>query len=299
MQELAGVVLEWSPMANEWPSSSELGVQNSLSATRLLSERKFSDLHLMDIFYSAKMNVPNHSHKPAIFCIALTGACRESFAGRIREYNPLTLQFLPSYQSHSLDFSFSDIRAFSLNVNSYWLERAREYSLKLDNSIHSHGGLLTKLMMKIYREFRTKDDASRLAIEGLMLELLAETSHHQIKLTEKRSPHWLERATDLLREQFPERLTITDVANNVGVHPVHLAREFRRFKRRTIGEYVRELRVQHACRSLQKSEEPLAAIAVGAGFFDQSHFTRTFKNLMGLTPGEYRAMSRINPVSNG
>jgi len=268
----------------------ELSLQKSFSGGRVLSEREIAGFYLIDGIYGARTKVPNHSHEQAVFCIDLKGACRELFAGRVRHYEALTVQFLPPYQCHSLDFSYGDTRAFSVDVNGYWLERAREYSLKLDNSIHTHGGPLAGMMMKLYREFRYVDDASCLAIEGLILELLAETSRHQTKSSEKHPPRWLERAVDLLREQFPERLTITEVAVNVGVHPVHLAREFRRFKQRTIGEYVRELRISQACRELRNSQASLAGIADAAGFSDQSHFCRTFKRVIGMTPGEYRSM---------
>lgn len=267
----------------------ELSLQKSFSGGRVLSERDISGFYLIDGIYGAKTKVPNHSHEQAVFCIALKGACRESFAGRVRDYEALTVQFLPSYQSHSLDFSLGDTRAFSIDVSPCWLERAREYSLKLENSIHSHGGSLAALMLKLYGEFRRVDDASPIAIEGLMLELLAEVSRHQIKSTEKHPPRWLDRAVDLLREQFPERLRISDVAANVGVHPVHLAREFRRFKQRTIGDFVRELRIEQACYELQNPETPLAGIAAAAGFSDQSHFCRTFKRVIGMTPTEYRS----------
>lgn len=266
----------------------ELNFQTSFSGIRILSEREISGLHLMDGIYGAKTKIPNHSHEQAVFCIALKGVCRELFAGRVRHYDALTVQFLPSYQCHSLDFPLIDTRTFSLDVSGNWLERANEYSLKLENSVHCHGGLLAGLMMRLYREFRQADGASRLSIEGLALEMLAAASRDQARFSEKHAPRWLERAEELLRERYPERLTINEVATTVGVHPMHLAREFRRFKRCTIGEYVRELRITRACHQLQHSEEPLAAIAVGAGFSDQSHFSRTFKRVMGMTPAEYR-----------
>ena len=263
-------------------------LQEGFSGGRLLSERAVSGLRLTDGIYFANTKVPNHSHEYAVFCIALKGACRELFAGRVRQYEALSVQYLPTYQCHTLDFSLTDTRAFSIDVNRNWLERAREYSLKLDISIHSHNGLLAALMMKLYREFRQIDSASQLAIEGLTLELLAEVSRHQGS-RDKQAPQWLERAIEMLRERFAEGLTLSEVAMTVGVHPVHLAREFRRFKHCTIGEYVRQLRIKHACHQLHKPEEPLAAIAAGAGFSDQSHFCRTFKRLVGMTPNEYRS----------
>lgn len=264
-------------------------LQKSFSGGRLLRERFVSGLRLTDGIYFANTRVPKHSHDYAAFCIALKGACRELFAGRVRHYEALTVQYLPSYQCHTLDFSLTDTRAFSIDVDRKWLERAQDYSLKIENSIHCHGGLLAGLMMKLYREFRELDNASPLAIEGLTLELLAEVSRHRENSRDKQAPQWLERAVEMLREGFAERLTISEVAMSVGVHPVHLAREFRRFKRCTIGEYVRQLRIERACHQLRNPEEPLAAIAVGAGFSDQSHFCRTFKRFVGMTPSEYRS----------
>ena len=264
-------------------------LQTSFSGGRLLSERAVSGLHLTDGVYFANTRVPKHSHQYAVFCIALKGACRELFAGRVRHYEALSVQYLPSYQCHTLDFSLTDTRAFSIDVDRQWQERAREYSLKLENSIHCHGGLLSGLMMKLYREFRELDNASPLAIEGLTLELLAEVSRHRESSRDKQAPQWLERAVEMLRERFAERLSVSEVAITAGVHPVHLAREFRRFKRCTIGEYVRQLRIERACHQLHNPEEPLAAIAAGAGFSDQSHFCRTFKRHVGMTPSEYRS----------
>jgi AraC family transcriptional regulator len=73
---------------------------------------------------------------------------------------------------------------------------------------------------------------------------------------------------------------------------VYLASAFRRCYGHTVAEHVRELRVAYALRRLAESEDPLSDIARAAGFADQSHFSRTFKQLTGTTPGAYRTLSR-------
>ena len=266
-----------------------LTIRQSPFGGRVIKTREVSGLRLVDGVYSAKTKVPGHSHEQAVFCIALNGACNEVYASKIREYEAFTVEFLPSNQCHSLAFPGGETRAFSIDIAPHWLELAHEYSLRLENSVHCQGGPLGAMFMKLYSEFLQMDSASPLAIEGLTLEMLAEASRRQVKAADRTPPRWLAQALELLHAQFSEHLTIAQVATSVGVHPVHLAREFRKFYRCTIGEYIRQLRIEHACRALYASDAPLAAIAAAAGFSDQSHFSRTFKRLIGVTPAEYRA----------
>ena len=75
------------------------------------------------------------------------------------------------------------------------------------------------------------------------------------------------------------------------MQPPMLALSHRRYGC-TVGEYVRRLRIEFACRELSDSEKPLAFIAQNAGFFDQSHFSKTFKLLTGQSPAAYRKLLR-------
>lgn len=267
----------------------EPGVQETLSSGHIIKTCEFAGLHLIEGVYSAKSRVPNHSHHHAVFCIGLTGLCNEFFAGKLRQYEASTLEFLPANQCHSLDFPFADTRAFSIDIAVWWIERAREFSLRLDHSVHAHGGLLSALMMKIYDEFRHLDSASPVAIQGLTMEMLAAVSRNTSNLTDRRPQRWLACAEAFLRESFTEHVTLAQIASAAGVHPVYLAREFRRFHGCTMGEYIRRLRVERARRQLSSSDESLATIATGSGFSDQSHFSRIFKRLVGMTPAHYRA----------
>ncbi|MGH7573267.1 MAG: helix-turn-helix transcriptional regulator, partial [Gemmatimonadota bacterium] len=91
-------------------------------------------------------------------------------------------------------------------------------------------------------------------------------------------------------DRFTEPLRIGDVAGEVGVHPSSLARAFQQHYSCTPGEFVRRLRVDLAARRLTQPTASLASIARETGFSDQSHFSRTFKDATGMTPGAFREL---------
>lgn len=98
----------------------------------------------------------------------------------------------------------------------------------------------------------------------------------------------------MLHAWLSEDVTVNSIAEKVGVHPVYIARQFRKHYHCTMGEYVRRLRVEAAGREISESDTPLSEIASLFGFYDQSHLTNTFKRLTGMTPAEYRRAFRAS-----
>jgi AraC family transcriptional regulator len=96
-----------------------------------------------------------------------------------------------------------------------------------------------------------------------------------------------------------EDLSIADVADGVGIHPVHLARSFRRYFRCSPGEFTRFCRLERATRMLTRSECPLSDIALESGFSDQSQLSRAFTRDLGIAPGEYRRAAGVQRVRAG
>ncbi len=63
---------------------------------------------------------------------------------------------------------------------------------------------------------------------------------------------------------------------------------FNKYYQSTVGDHLRGLRLEFACREMVTSDAPLSQIALAAGFSDQSHFSRMFKRHMGVSPTKYR-----------
>lgn len=105
-------------------------------------------------------------------------------------------------------------------------------------------------------------------------------------------PLWLGRVVELIRTDFDQPLTVQGLAREIGIHPIHLSRVFRRVHRISIRDYLRRVRIRFACRRIRRPDVRLADLAQTAGFADQSQFTRAFKEVMGVTPGRYRIWLR-------
>jgi AraC family transcriptional regulator len=247
---------------------------------------------LTEIIYAPALRLRRHAHERAGFCLVLQGNYTENYRNKTLACKPRTVTFSPAEEQHSNHFTDTGSRCFIIDIDPRWFQRVSEHRVRLDRPNDFHGGTLTCLATKLYREFQEMDEVSELIIEGLILEMVAETSRHLARSPTGRTPRWLEQARDFLHDQFSEKLSLANIAKSVGVHPVYLASEFHRCYDTTVGEYVRRLRIESACCKLSTSDVPLVEIALTAGFSSQSHFSRIFKRLTGMTPAEYRTTFR-------
>jgi AraC family transcriptional regulator len=101
-------------------------------------------------------------------------------------------------------------------------------------------------------------------------------------------PGWLDALDAIVRADAPRPRT-ADLARRLGVSPVWLARAYRHWRGEGLGEALRRRRVELAALLLETERSGLADVAVAAGFCDQSHMTRAFKQQLGRTPAVIRS----------
>jgi AraC-like DNA-binding protein len=102
-----------------------------------------------------------------------------------------------------------------------------------------------------------------------------------------REPAALATARDLIHAHHDRDISIGELAGAAGLSPYHFIRVFHEQTGLTPHAYLTQVRVRRAQRLIASGETPVQS-AIGAGFFDQSHLTRHFKRILGITPGRYR-----------
>ncbi len=243
-----------------------------------------------DIRFPAQLFLPSHYHEQACYAIVLEGAVEKSFQRKVYETPSSTIVTMPPGERHYDQFSNMGARILVIEPDSLDFDWLRPCQDVFESISHFKSEMISHLAWRISEELAQFDSASSLAINGLVLEMIALAARSKLNFGKDLFiPTWLLQARELIHAHFDKPLSLSEVANTVGVHPVHLARVFRQHFGMSVGDYVRHIRLEWATTQLIKSAElPLSAVAQQAGFSDQSHFSRYFKKQKGITPSQYR-----------
>jgi AraC-like DNA-binding protein len=137
----------------------------------------------------------------------------------------------------------------------------------------------------------TEQLASRLQQDELLLEFvraLISTSAIQ-KCPEERAgdePGAVKRAREYIDAHFNDQISLASLGQLTDLSPYHLHRVFSQKTGMPPHAYQTQVRINRA-KQLLRNRLPLSAIAADTGFADQSHLTRHFRRLVGITPGRY------------
>ena len=253
-------------------------------------------------------NVPRHEHELAYVTVMLCGDYLEGDRGKLDEVPPLTAVFNPAGAAHSTLIGPAGASLFTIELRE---ENLGHLGVRLPRRTTFDRGTGDILWpgLRLYSAFKAQTDGPP-AQDGMLedsireahfLELLGAIAGFEkpglesksfeskgFESEDKLAPRWFGRVKERLHEGFREPLRMGDLAREAGVHPVHLARAFRKFEKRTPGEYQQRLQLRAASELLRDPEWPLAVIAAECGFSDQSHFTRVFRRVAGTTPAQFR-----------
>jgi AraC family transcriptional regulator len=207
-------------------------------------------------------------------------------------FGPGSLAFHPPGAVYGDRISDAGSRCFTIAIEPGVFLDAVEAMPALGPLDAPRSGPPSWLAYQLRAELDVGGDLSSTSVESTVLALLAELGGRPGLEGRGAPPPWLARVAEQIHDEFARGLTLASLAETAGVHRVHVARAFRQHYGCTAGDYIRQRRVEFACHRLIGSDDRLSDVAFDAGFADQSHLTNTFRRLVGLTPGAFRARFR-------
>jgi AraC-like DNA-binding protein len=168
-------------------------------------------------------------------------------------------------------------------------ELAYEPGIGHDDSVVRHLG--TSLLGALHRP----DEVNQLFLDHAMLALSAHVAHTYGGLKRNTdlargglAPWQMKRACERLESDLGGSLSLQQIAAEFDLSVSHFSRAFRMSTGLPPHQWLLHQRVKAAKQLLSVRDLPLSEIAISAGFANQSHFTRVFSSLVGVSPGAWR-----------
>lgn len=105
---------------------------------------------------------------------------------------------------------------------------------------------------------------------------------------------YVESVKDFVAKNVFNKITLEEISDYIGVHPVYLSRLFKNQTGKSITAYISEKKIEAACTMLKFSDDSISMIAEVLCLAPQSNFTRIFTKVMGISPAQYRREFKQN-----
>jgi len=238
---------------------------------------------------------PNHFHEHYVIGFIESGQRRLSYknkeylvgTGDVLLFNPFESHTCEQINDQTLDYR-------CLNIKPEIMEKiaseitGRLYSVEFTTHVAYRSEqveLLQELHQMIMDE--KQDFEKEEQFYFLMIQLIK--AYSQSKAVSE--PQTLNREIlgicDYLEKNYNQPVTLDNLADLCNMNKYTLLREFTRVKDITPYRYLENIRINKAKKLLEKGAQPIDA-ALKTGFSDQSHFSKFFKSIIGLNPGQYR-----------
>lgn len=200
--------------------------------------------------------------------------------------NKNALQLIPPYSIHK---NWG-------NKNNAWTYKALYISndviknvTKKINADYSHLASFPYFISYSNSDFEINEKSIFKTLENLFLDTLNNAHQPYFK---KYANERFEDILNYLSLNYNQSITLETLQKKFKVNKFKLQKSFKKNIGLTPLEYLTTLRIENS-KKLFYTDVPLVEIALESGFYDQSHFTHSFKKYVGVTPGNYKKNSKI------
>lgn len=230
-----------------------------------------------------------HCHENPHFTFILQGEVIEGTRKEVYNCSAGNLLFHSRFEPHYNIKLEGNTRCLHIDFAQNYLDDLAPHKSKLQGIFNISNSGIKFLCYKVFREAFISDDLSGASIHNLSLEILGQLLFTEATAKTPR-PLWVGKLEEILRSGYSEQVSLAELSRELSIHPVHLSRSFPRYFHCTLGEYVRNVRIERSLAFMPDKNLSLTEIASKCGFADQSHFLRSFKQIMDVTPSTYRKL---------
>lgn len=248
------------------------------------------NVSLVETWYPGGTVIPRHRHEYPNLFLLIDGVLQTAVGHERTKLPAGSTTFQQSDEIH-------EARVLSRAARGFNVELIGNSGCRLSAPRRGQalcGPVIGRLMRQLHYELRTDNVARELAIDGLAMQLIA-TIKREHKQVCSAPPVWLRQAKELLGDASNGRMNLLRLGIIMGIEPAEILRAFHTHVGSSPAAFYRSSRIAAACQRLIETGKPMTQVALEAGFYDQAHFSRCFKQATGFTPLRYRQLFGHSP----
>jgi AraC family transcriptional regulator len=240
--------------------------------------QRFEGAVVTRVMHPPDQRIEAHRHDWPVLAVHCIGAYAErTDDGETAAFDGPGVVFHPAGALHEDEIGAPGLETLSMSFDPAWLDSEARAALPTRSVLRS-GGAAALAARALVRQWLAGDEAAcRAGVSRFFAAALPREAHAQPK------PDWFDALSASLETAPTQAL-----AHTHALHPAWMARAYRAWRGEGLGETLRRKRVERAVLMLRADAEPLAQIAVDAGFCDQSHMNRCFRAVLARTPAQVR-----------
>jgi AraC family transcriptional regulator len=165
-------------------------------------------------------------------------------------------------------------------------------------SPYSSNETLVQLLAAAIATFDSDRDTAKACIQRAaeLLQVSRNRERHRVNkslaLRGGLAPWQVKRVATYIESNIDSRLRVADLARIVRLSTSYFSRAFTESFGEVPSAYVKRQRIHRAQVMMLSSADPLSQIALDCGMYDQAHFSRLFRKIVGINPSVWRRQSR-------
>ena len=217
------------------------------------SEISFNGILLTKYDYNQTLT-PWHYHENPYFMFVLHGNMIDTNKKNETLLTPGGLMFTNWQEIHKGTKHSSMAGGFHLELEKDWLQRHEISSIGIEGRLHLENPLIKSLMYKVYLETQINDLHSESSIELLILDVFTKMKKSELPFSVKK-PEWVQKLKELILDA-EANYSLANLSRELNIHPVHLSREFHKYFGSTLGQYIRQLKLNKAITLMSTNNLP-------------------------------------------
>lgn len=223
-----------------------------------------------------------HAHRNSYLSILLSGLYSEVTSDSQKIISPCKILYRPAHYKHKNQFITDSTKCFNIEFSPEWFERNDINAKKIQPQIQDIQNYPFVLQLLVDFLQQRKLDF----FEELLMRLITSDE----KGTNPLRQPWLGKLVQILDNEIEQNHSLKNLSERVFVHPNYMSRVFKNHFGVTIGQYQMDKKIKAATQKLFIEKNSIAQIALDCGFFDESHFIKTFKACHKITPHQFRML---------